>query len=122
MLDYKYKKRTTMTKFRELFEGTGWKLVKSTKSGPNKGVEILSFKDGADYMEIARTAKDEYTIATEYNDGGSGGSDYEYNLKDFDAEYYQRNKAEMTNLPKFPLKKLKNLEILKDKEDDWGTI
>ena len=104
-------------------EAKGWQVVKSNVSGANKGVNILQYKDGEDYIEVAnQTGNDEYTFAAYWNNGDSDLIDYEYDADTLtSSDFRNRMKDKISTIPKLTKKLLTGLDVLKDQEDDWGT-
>ena len=107
-------------------EGSPWTIVKSTASGSNKGIKILSWEDlefEEDFMEIARQSEDEYTVIVSYNGGDSELIDYEYDSSYIASkEYFKQLQDKIPNIVKIPKNLLKKLDIMNDMEDDWGSI
>ena len=98
-----------------------WNVIKSSVKGSNKGISILSYRDGIDYIEIARQSKDEFTIARYYNQGSEDIIDYEFNSKYLRSKEFRRElKDDYPNIPKISKYLLNDLDIMVDKTDDWG--
>ena len=97
-----------------------WNIIKSSVDGSNKGISILSYKDGIDYIEIARQSKNEFTIARYYGQGSKDLIDYEFNSEYLKSkEFHKELKEDYPNIPKIS-NALNDLDIMIDETDDWG--
>jgi len=107
---------------REIVEAIGWKKVQSKAKGANKGVTLLHWEDGKDYVTIARASEDRWHVASATNDGSSDGVDWDQDLDSMKTRFEDLRIDDLPNLPsKFPKKILLDLPNLIDEEDDWDA-
>ena len=103
-------------------EASGWQILKSEASGVNKGIDYLTWVDGEDTVQIARTAEDQYTIFKVSAGGAYTDYDYEFTLREVTSSgYYKSLTDDNADLPKIPKKLVQNLPILKDEGGGWGS-
>jgi len=100
-----------------------WELKKSTRSGINKGINLLVYSEQNGMIEIARTSENTYSISYEYSydDNETDNTLYDMSLEDFDKSLKSKIENDFEKIPSFPKKMIKNLDVLKDEEEDWGS-